>query len=383
MSEISFELFYNLTNKQNINRTEDNIRKTINMIINGYSPEKVIYSFDNPEEGNFYYEIAKQRLRVRRKYSKWEKLWFDSYSASYSTPENVGLYRSNILKGNKIVDIGCGAGMQSIFFSFNSIVRGVEIDRKRAIMAVLNNNAYGGNVKVEQGDGLEVSVSRDEIIFSDPLRSVNAEERRMEDLIPSPLELMDKFEGRVSGFVFDLPPMMKETQLDVIKGEREYISVNGNISRLTLYSIDGRDGITAVILDKNVRFHRERIEMPRNTSSLKKYIYVTDSAMFYSGLHGNHANEKGLCKIFQDNRRAFYTSDKLMDFYGDSYLILMETDYSGLISELKRCNAGKVFFRFPIDDYYTLKKNIENELEGNQNIYILKFNEKLLLCKKV
>ncbi|MGP6219772.1 hypothetical protein [Caldiplasma sukawensis] len=383
MSEIPLELFYNLTSEQNIKKTEIKIKEAMNMIISGYSREKIVHSFKNVEEGNVYYEIAKQRLRVKKKYSKWESLWFDSYSASYSTPENVGMYRSEILSGNKIVDIGCGAGMQSIFFSFNSKVRGIEIDRKRALMAVLNNKAYDGKVNVEQGNGLEVSVSRDEIIFSDPLRSVNAEERRMEDLIPSPLELIDKFDGRALGFVFDLPPMMKEKHLNVLKGEREYISENGNISRLTIYSIEGKEGITAVMLDKDVRFHREIIEMPKTTSSLKKYIYITDGAMFYSGLHGNHANEKGLSLIFKDNRRAFYTSDHLADFYGDRYLIMVETDYFKLINELKRLNAGKVFFRYPIEDYYTSKKNIEKELLGNQNVYILKFNQKLLLCKKV
>lgn len=44
-------------------------------------------------------EFARARIRVRKKYSKWDKLFFDKYSAMYSTPENIGRYRASRITG--------------------------------------------------------------------------------------------------------------------------------------------------------------------------------------------------------------------------------------------------------------------------------------------
>ena len=67
------------------------------------------------QESKIVFDLAISRIRAESKFSNYEKIWLDSYSSRYSTPEIVASYRSERLKGNQIVDIGSGAGMQSIF----------------------------------------------------------------------------------------------------------------------------------------------------------------------------------------------------------------------------------------------------------------------------
>ncbi|EQD31940.1 methyltransferase, partial [mine drainage metagenome] len=165
-------------------------------------------------------------------------MWLDPYSARYSTPENVAMYRSERLSGNQIIDIGSGAGMQSIFFSKNSKVIGLEINKTRNLMSNLNAEAFAWNKPTFiRGDfnDLKITDFEEPIIFSDPLRPVLESERETNSLSPNPESIYDSYGEISENFVFDLPPQMERNKIKFTNFESEYISVNGVLNRFTIY----------------------------------------------------------------------------------------------------------------------------------------------------
>ncbi|WP_061950475.1 hypothetical protein [Acidiplasma cupricumulans] len=95
-----------------INNEIDNIA---NDITSGYDLKFIKKKYDY-KNIDLLYEFAHYRILNAHKFSKSSRLFFDKYASMYSTPEIIGDYRGEKLKGSEIIDIGSGAGMQAIFF---------------------------------------------------------------------------------------------------------------------------------------------------------------------------------------------------------------------------------------------------------------------------
>lgn len=336
-------------------------------------------------------EVARSRLKVREKFTRWNRLWLDSYSASYSTPEIIARWRGERLASSRIVDIGCGAGMQTLFFSENSSVVSVEVSRLRSIMARLNSMVYGYTpLKIINADYTSVvdsiDIDQETVIFSDPLRPSSEKERTLASLLPSPLVLKKLLSTRTENFVFDLPPQMSWGNI-TIDGEKEYISIQGRINRLTLYS--GRTAkhkVSALLLPLNVRItgepsdhHFKRAEKPREN------ILVPDISLSYSGLLSVLEEFGDLEELSSSRRRTVLTSDITPEIYfpGEVYTVLDESGREDLISHLKANDAGRVIPRFFIDpgEYYGFREGMERHLSGTLDIYLFRSGEEYILCK--
>ncbi len=353
------------------------INKEINDIIDligkGYNKNILSKKYKDFE---LLYDFAKSRIKIKNKFSKYNCLFLDYYSSMYSTPEIVGKYRSEKLKGNDIIDIGSGSGMQSIMFSFNSNVTGIEKEKSRYLMSNINKNVYNSNAKFINSDFFELNYNYyNKIIFSDPLRPKTSNERIFSDLIPDPEIIIKKLKN-INGYVFDLPPQMKWDNIK-LNGEKEYISINGNINRLTLYSENiSNDNVSAVMLPENLKISGEPENFNYNIENIKNeaYLYLPDISLLYSKLLYKAVNND-FHLIYMDNRRYVFTcNENIKNFFGKKYNILSITDKNNLLNELKKLNADKIFFRFNInpEEYYKMKNNIENLLSGDKNIFIFK-----------
>lgn len=333
------------------------------------------------------YDFAKSRIKIKNKFSKYNCLFLDYYSSMYSTPEIVGKYRSEKLKDNDIIDIGSGSGMQSIFFSFNSDVTGIEKEKSRYLMSNINKKVYNSNAKFINSDFFELNYNYyNKIIFSDPLRPKTSNERIFSDLIPDPEIIIKKLKN-IKGYVFDLPPQMKWYNIK-LNGEKEYISINGNINRLTLYSENiSNDNVSAVMLPENLKISGEPENFNYNIENIKNedYLYLPDISLLYSKLLYKVINND-FHLIYMDNRRYIFTSNEnIKNFFGKKYNILSIVNKNNFLNELKKLNAGKIFFRFNIDpdEYYKMKNNIESLLSGDKNIFIFKNFDNYVLASLI
>lgn len=382
------ELLESILNDDHLEREINKKINEISTLLNsGYQPETISKKLGlRKNEMNILYDFARARNSIKHKYSKYDQLYMDSYSASYSTPENVAMYRAQKLKGKNILDIGCGAGMASIFLSMYSTVKGYEMNEERVLMAKINNRKYSGKAIFEVGDGLKLQLKEKEydLIYSDPLRSAGSRKRSLEELQPNPAHIMDIYRKKVVEFVFDLPPFLQPDRIKDIPGTLEYLSVDGNISRLTLYCNNNLRIFQATNLTHNFSYISEQIMKPNPGNRVMRYLFVPDASLFYSGLHGNYCNEFDLKIISEEKRKALYTGDEtIQNFAGDTYEVLSVLDPDAVIEKLKTNNIGRVILRFDSPNYYEERRKIERNLDGEDIAYIFSFKERRIICRKI
>lgn len=339
----------------------------------------------------FLIEVARSRIRTRGKFSKSELLWLDQYSARYSTPEIIGNYRAERIQEHEIFDIGSGGGMQAIFFSTTNRVRGIEKDQKRFLESVLNARAYDAKgVEFVNDEWPPVSSNkseiRDALVYSDPLREASAEQRKMSDLIPSPVELVNQLSDSTRKFVFDIPPQMQRGEIPK-DAETEYISINGELNRLTLYLGPMKKSETsAVLLPRGIKMAGTRENMRfESASKPEEFICVVDPAVTYAGLVNNLKVGWDLKLLNEDRRRVLMTASDYpgASFPGVAYEVLALTDLNGVERTLRAVRARRVFPRFTIEPekYYQMKNKLENVSTGERDIYIFRVDNTFALCE--
>ncbi len=363
---------------------DQEINDIVGMIRLGYGIEKI-----NKKRNTDFrelFEFAKSRIRISRKYSCYKHLFLDYYSSMYSTPEIVGKYRADRLKNHHIIDAGSGAGMQDIMFSLYSDVTGIEMNKSRYLMALLNRIPYRSDANFICKDFFDYSGDfNGKIIFSDPLRPQNTREKFFSQLSPNPLDSISVSHD-IEGYAIDLPPHMKWENIP-IKGEKEYISIDGNLNRLTIYSPSiSNSESSAVILPQKIvlsgkpeEFKNHRISRTRD----KEYLFVPDISIIYAKLL-NQVIDPEWELVYSDNRRNVFTGNyTVTPFPGKRYTILDYSTNLDIESILKKLDAKKVFFRFSMEpkETYRLKNNLEKNLTGSKSIYIFKGLNKYIIAE--
>lgn len=345
------------------------------------------------KEASIIFELAHSRIDLRGKFQKWDRLWMDQYLSRYSTPEAVCLYRAERIHGFSVVEAGSGAGMQGIFLSqSNESTISVEVQPERHRMARLNAMEYKtGKIKFLQGDiyalSQEFQIDGNTLIFSDPARSPNEVKRTMGSLIPSPESLMRVFGGRTGNFVFDLPPQMGWDQI-TIDGEKEYLSIDGSLNRLTLYCGRLKAAETsAVMLPQGTRISGTPRDEPfPEASRLDEFILIPDISIVYAKLLWILEENYHVRPAWKDSRRRFYTSGEAVDgFPGEQFEILASSSREGLADAIKETGAGKVILRFslPESQYYAVKKELEADLHGPGISYIFKKGDAYYIAQRI
>lgn len=375
-------------------RTNAHIDQCVELIRNGLDLNEIQKHLKlGKKEAEIIFELAHSRINIRNKFKLWNRLWMDQYLSRYSTPEIVCRYRSERIVGYNIIEAGTGAGMQGIFLSeTNESTLSVEIMPERHRMARLNAEEYGAKkIKFVQGDiyslSPDMAIDDNTVIFCDPARPPAEGERTLETLIPSPQSLVRIFGDRTSNFVFDLPPQIKWDMIG-IDGEKEYISVNGNLNRLTLYCGKLRKTETsAVLLPERIRLSgKPKDSIFPEFPEVQSYLIIPDVAIIYARLAWVLEANHGVKPCWKDNRRHIYTSgNAIRNFPGEQYQILERCGESEILQNLEKHDSGRVFLRYNIEDdrYYDVKSQLEKQLHGKLDVYIFRHGEEYFLTEKL
>jgi len=337
------------------------------------------------------YEIARCRIKIKNKFSI-HNLYFDEYGLRYSTPEIIGRYRAQRIRELRIADVSCGVGMQAIFFSFtNEKVLGIDIDARRIKYARLNAKAYGReNVKFIQGNCfsskiLEIAKSYD-IIFSDPARRESEKERRLETLMPPPLKIMEKYGEK--DYIFDLPPQISRNKLPK-NWEKEYISVDGKIKRLTAYvgSVKKCNRRAVTLPSGEALCENDEDDDFTLTNELSNYIYLVDESIYYASLLSSLQKKFDIEYLQVGKRRTLATSSrKFKSGFLRKYEILCEgKDLDDIIHCLRSLGIGKVTLMLSLHprEYWKIRKKIEEKLKGDDKATLFKINDIFVAGKNV
>jgi 16S rRNA G966 N2-methylase RsmD len=375
---------------------EKSIEKALELIRRGYSKEKILrkvrgFLFSSED----IYEVARCRIKAREKFGEIaEKLYFDEIGLRYSTPRVVAEYRADRLRCESIADISCGIGAQLLFFAMKcGKVYGVEIDRRRALLARLNARVLNlGNVEIIEGDALSNEVVKKlgdaEVVFSDPARPPQENLRTLESLKPNPILVHEIYRSITQKIAFELPPQLPPERIQLV-GEKEYTSFNFRLNRLALYTGELAEcKVSAISLPsrERVRDEDEEIEVER-ASKLGSLIYEVDPAVVKAKLLPNLLGKLSFpAKIVCLGKRTLLTSDEVVNSeFLRRYSVLKELRFEigALRDSLRELNAGKVTLRFslPPSEYWGVRKRIEEGLDGERWVYLFKIDDKAVIAE--
>ncbi|HJH32354.1 MAG TPA: methyltransferase domain-containing protein [Methanosarcinaceae archaeon] len=335
---------------------------------------------------------------------KFEKtLYSDKDGIRFATPQVVAQYRAKRIKYKTLADISCGIGGQVIFFAKEcDFVYAVEIDPQKIEYARKNCELHGiDNVEFICGDALSTDVIRQipkvDIIFSDPARPAEENKRQVVSLEPGIPNVISAYSGKTDNFAFEAPPQMPPQRIP-FDCEREYMSLNGQLNRLTLYFGNLKQcECSAVSLPCGAHISSTNTACIMNeTQTPKTYAYEPEPSVIKADLlpqlAGSIKHDSGNIdlELFTiDKKRLLLTSGIPIrhTMLKNHYSIIQVTDFepAAINSLLKKHDVGTVVLRAGVDpaEYWTIRNKIENGLSGKNTIHLFVKNKKAILCKVI
>ena len=316
-----------------------------------------------------------------------------------ATPEIVAKYIAKRLKTDIIADLGCGIGGQVIFFAKEcKKVYAVEKNLEKLEYAKKNCDLYNvRNVEFIHGDALSEStkkmVSDADIIFSDPARPISETKRTLENLQPPVAGILSLYSDITQEFAFHAPPQMDAARIGM-DCEREYLSLNGQLNRLTLYFGSLKEcERSAVIIPGGERLCSSGSQGIED-GKLMEYVYEPEPSIVKADLLGELSGKINLAGdsifLFRGReKRTLLTSSILLDspFFKDRFRVVDRTSFD--IPTIKKIliseKAGKVLLRFDIEPekYWELRKTLEDGLSGSRILHLFGFRNEIIICEKI
>ena len=329
----------------------------------------------------------------------------DPTSIRLATPEIVAEYVASRLETQVIADLGCGIGIQAIFFAKHCAkVYAIDIDPERLAYARENARTYSvSNIEFIQGDVLSHDVieqlSGVDVIFSDPARCFDAERRRLEDLSPPTLKVIEKYQHITDKMAFHLPPMIDPERV-FFDCEREYLSLYGEVNRFTVYLGElKRCERSAVVLPIGARLESRKSSLRSDLLEVEPDSVVGVPRGFIFEPEPSVVRAELLPELFNylpedaalyqcEHGRTLITSEMQShhSFLKACYQVISTTDFEcdSIRQELRECDARGVVLRFRIDpeEYWTVRTRLEVGLRGDKTIHLFRCKNTAVLCQK-
>ncbi|WP_394335106.1 methyltransferase domain-containing protein [Thermococcus radiotolerans] len=376
--------------------TEEQVQLAVEMIRRGLDERKLRAKLG--EEWELIAEIARARIRAKDKFSR-NDLWMDLEGLRYATHEVVAKYRAERLRElgiKSIADVSCGIGIQLIFYAMKvERAYGIDIDPLKVEFARRNAERYGvHNIEFINAD----SLSRDtieridaEVIFSDPARPPEMPERRLEDLLPSPLEVHEAYKSKTDAFIFDLPPQMRRERVPW-RGEFEYIDLFGALNRLTFYTEPlARVERSAVILPAGARLESDpNLEkVVEWTERPCQYLYEIPQSVDYADLINElfHALNADVKMLLREKRRVLATGEEEIksSYLKRTYVVVGVLPFHPVrINDfLRKEGFGRATLRIsvPEGEYWKVRRRIEANLKGDRRAFVFQFGKKAIIAE--
>ena len=343
----------------------------------------------SPKSPVMYNEI----LKLEEKYTR------------FATPEVVAKYRAERLKCSTIVEIGSGIGGQTFAFS-KTCKKVIAIEINKEFSKILKDNLEKLNIKnvqVLQADALsketiqQIKKEKPDVIFCDTEREEFGE-RTLDSIKPNLKEIIKSFSPVTKKIAIEIPPFTKTEELENFKKsedfEREFLSLNGKLNRLTLYFNELKTSeVSVVSLPSKERISsNEKIinNTPPKASKVDvnsyQYLYLIDPSIILANLVNALSSKlKSEILLLQD-KPYLLSNEKLSSPFLESYKILSvcENKFDVILKQLKELHAGKVIIRYkiPPESYWNERNKYENKLQGNTEIHIFA-DKTVFLCEKI
>ncbi len=312
---------------------QENLKANINELILKGSPFKDIT----------VQELANQII-AKQKSEKKLSVWFNSKNIYYppklsieqTSSEATAVYKSKILKGDSIIDITGGFGVDCFAFSkqFKKVTH-CEINKELSEIVTHNYKQLEiDNIKTVAQDGLEYlknTTQKFDCIYIDPSRrsDVKGKVFLLKDCLPNVPENIDFLFEKSNIILIKNSPILDITStindLKFVK-EIHIIAVNNEVKEL-LFLLQRNNKelieIKTINLLKNNTQEFDFILKKDNCESYSlpnNYLYEPNAAILKSGGFSEVSSKLKLNKLHQHSH--LYTSDELfLDFPGRTFKI--------------------------------------------------------------
>jgi len=308
----------------------------------------------------------------------------------WATPEIVADYRAERLKCGIIADLGCGIGFQAFAFAKTCTkVYAVELDVRKLECARKNATILGlQNIKFIQGDILDPQIisglADAEIIFCDPERLPEETTRELCKIKPDVQKLIEQYQKITPQLAIEFPPQIKEIPF---RCEREYLSVQGKLNRLTLYfgklmKAERR----AVMLPEKAVLQSGKSKVAQ-TKRLEQYLLEVNPAVVKAEVVGELCEKYGV-KVYFTGKNTYGTSSKrVLSPFWTTFKVLQQLPFqeTKILSALQKEQAGNVILRYDLEpeEYWPARTRYERNLRGSKTLCLFRFQEKAVIAERV
>ena len=335
-------------------------------------------------------EIANQIAAKKKSISKLPT-WFKQENIYYPallsieqcSSETTGAYKASLIKGNSVLDLTAGFGVDSYFFSKQAKqVLSCEINAELAAITTHNCTVLGvQNQKVLATDGIEFLENTElnfGTIYIDPARRKNSGKVfKLKDCTPDITSILPLLLQKAERIIVKTSPLLDiSAGLNELKNVSEIhiVSVKNECKEL-LWVIDkipsSETHIVCVTLNQTDKILKFPLSALQDTTKISieephGFLYEPDVALLKSGGFNFIAQKFNISKLHQDSQ--LYYSDQINpDFLGRIFKV--KTLLS--INELKKDKAlvGNVIVRnFPANAADLVKKY---KIVPNDNEFII------------
>lgn len=304
-------------------------------------------NFPNVETKTIVEQIEAKK-RSKNKLPTWfstENIYYpNKLNIEQTSSEITAKYKSELLKGDSIIDLTGGFGVDCFYFSktFKAVTH-CEINESLSEIVKHNFNQLDvTHIDTIQTDGIEYLKSSEKFydwIYIDPSRRHDSKGKVffLNDCLPNVPEHLDLLFERSKNIMIKTSPLL---DLSVGIGELKYVktiyivAVNNEVKEL-LWILE--NGFNNPISIETVNIKKEinevfsfKLKEEKQSKALYKipqdYIYEPNSAILKSGAFNEISKQLGLFKLHKHSH--LYTSDSHIDFPGRCFKIENSIPYN-------------------------------------------------------
>jgi 16S rRNA G966 N2-methylase RsmD len=292
-------------------------------------------------------ELAEQ-ITSKNKCKTKLPIWFDTKNIYYPNKLNIeqtsseitANYKANLIKGNSIIDITGGFGVDCFAFS-KTFYKVTHCEINTSLSKIVQHNLEQfktKNITTIIGDGIEFLTNQNKIydvIYIDPSRRDDLKKRvfLLTDCLPNlPENLTNLFNFSDTILVKTAPLLDINAAINELQFVKEIhvVALNNDVKEV-LYLLE--KGYLGTINYKTINFTKTQNQLfnfnlkneEANYLLPKKYLYEPNSAILKAGAFQEISNSFNIDKLHKHSH--LYTSDNLINFPGRIFKITQVLPY--------------------------------------------------------
>ena len=347
-------------------------------------------------------ELANQIVTKQKSEHKLST-WFQTKNIYYppkisieqTSSEITAVYKSNLVKGNSIIDITGGFGVDCYYFSkvFKQVIHCEINDDLSTIVKHNYQQLKKNNITTFSGNGIEylkTTKNNFDCIYIDPSRRNEAKGKvfLLNDCLPNVPENIDFLFSKTNQILIKNSPILDITstinELKFVK-EIHIVAVNNEVKELLFLLEKGFENsikIKTVNIGKNETqsFNfKYKVAINSDYSEPLSYLYEPNAAILKSGGFHEISYQLNVSKLHQHSH--LYTSKEIINFPGRVFKIEVVLNYDKKkIKKLIPNNKANITTRNFPKTVAKIKKETKIKDGGNMYLFFTTNLEGKLVC---